>query len=492
MAEDRRSGVTETEQAVPPPDSAVRTESPPAPDSRRWKALALLCVAFFMVQLDAQIVILALPSIQDELAFSSSGVQWVMSSYLLTFGGLLLLGGRAADLLGRRRMFMIGMAIFLASSLLAGLAWSSEVLIVARVGQGLSAAIIAPTALSILLTTFTDGKELNKALAIWAANGAGGAMAALLIGGPITDTLGWEWIFFINIPIALAVLALAPGLLQESVASAERRAFDVLGAVTVTLALVSFIYAVVETPNKGWGDPQTIVLLLVAAVLLGLFVLIEQRAVAPLVPLRLFKSRNLVGGNVVMLLIGMVTFGAVLLISLYAQRVLGYSALAFGLSTVIYTVMSVAGSQTGARVVPKLGFRNVSLISTGLMAVGILLLTQISTDGNYWMDLFPGLVLFGFGLGLGFVSVSIAALTGIPAGDSGVASGINTAAFQMGGALGVAVVSAVAVSATDRADVLSDLTDGYQAGFYAALALTVFSLIVGFILFKTPKSEPAA
>ncbi|MEV4755613.1 MFS transporter [Micromonospora sp. NPDC049559] len=475
------------QQGVAQSAPATTPTERPALDPLRWKALALLCTAFFMVQLDAQIVLLALPSIQEELRLSPASAQWVMSSYLLTFGGLLLLGGRAADLLGRRRMFVIGMALFLVASLVAGIAWSGAPLLVGRVGQGLSAAIIAPTALSILMTTFEDGKELNRALAIWAANGAGGAMAALLIGGPVNDLLGWEWIFFINIPVAALVLILAPRLLRESISPGQRRTFDAGGAITITLAMVLFIYAVVEAPTAGWASGQTVGLLLGVAVLVALFVVIEKRAAAPLVPLGIFRNRNLVGGNLVMLLIGMVTFGAVLVISLYAQGVLRYTALAFGLSTVIYTVMSVAGSQSGAVIVPKLGYRNVSLVATLLMGIAMALLTRVSVDGTYLGDLFWGLLIFGFGLGLGFVAVSIAALTGVNPGEAGLASGINSAAFQLGGALGVAVVSAVTVSNTVGTGP-EELTEGYQAGFVALVILAAVSVVAALVLFKPPRA----
>ncbi|MFD3700869.1 DHA2 family efflux MFS transporter permease subunit [Streptomyces sp. NPDC058646] len=484
----------ESEKSSNGAGEAADRVSPPVqerPDPLRWKALAVLCTAFFMMQLDAQIVLLALPSIQSDLSLSASGAQWVMSAYLLTFGGLLLLGGRSADLLGRRRMFMIGMALFLISSVVAGVAWSGEVMIAGRVGQGISAAIVAPTALSILMTTFKDGKELNKALAIWAANGAGGAMAALLVGGPINDSLGWEWIFFINVPVAIAVLALSPALLRESRVASGTRSFDVVGAVTITVALVLFIYSVVEAPAIGWTNGRTIGMLAASAVLIALFVVVEKRAKSPLVPLSLFRSRNLVGGNVVMLLIGMVTFGAVLVISLYAQQVLGYTALVFGLSTVVYTVMSVTGSQVGSRIITKFGFRTLGLVSTALMGAGVLLLTQVSVDGSYFGDLFWGLLIFGFGLGLGFVAVSIAALTGVPGEQAGIASGINTAAFQMGGALGVAIVSAVTVSYTTGGEELESLTNGFQAGFVSLSILAVASVIATLLFFKPPKEEAA-
>ena len=298
-------------------------------DPRRWKALALLAVVNFMVILDSQIVILALPSVQTGLGFSPGGAQWVMSAYLLGFGGLLLLGGRAGDLLGRRRVFLAGTALFGLASLLCGLAWSPWILIAARAVHGASAALMAPTALAILITTFPSGSERNTALAVWGGFGGLGATAALLIGGTVTSLLGWEWIFFLNVPVAAGLLALAPALLRESRDQARRtRRFDAPGAVTLTAALVLACYAVVQAPAAGWASTQTTGLLAAAAVLAVSFSRIEARAAAPLVPLRIFRSRSLNGGNAVTLLTGMAAWGVGLVTSLYAQRVLGYSPVA--------------------------------------------------------------------------------------------------------------------------------------------------------------------
>jgi MFS family permease len=314
------------------------------PDARRWWALALLGATFFMVILDGTIVYVALPSIQDALGFSPAGLQWVMSAYLLSFGGLLLLGGRAADLLGRRRVFMAGVTLFGASSLLCGLAWSAPVLVGARAIQGVSAAVMAPTALSLLMTVFPEGPERNKALGIWGGIGGIGATAGLVIGGPITAGLGWEGVFFINIPVALAVLALSPRLLPECTDTGRVRCFDLGGAVTVTAALLLLTYAIARAPEAGWASAQTIGLLLSVPVLLALFGSIEARAHAPLVPLRTFRSRALVGGNLVLLTAGMSVDGMLLIVTLYAQDVLGYSTLQFGLMTSALTIMSVVGA----------------------------------------------------------------------------------------------------------------------------------------------------
>jgi EmrB/QacA subfamily drug resistance transporter len=468
------------------------------PDPRRWRALALLCLAFFMVILDAQIVILGLPSIEEDLGFSAGGAQWVMSAYLLSFGGLLLLGGRSADLLGRRRMFMIGTALFLIASLLCGLAWSGGVLIGARVVQGVSAAIMAPTALSILMTTFEEGAERNKALGIWSAIGGIGATAALLIGGPLTDGLGWEWIFFINIPVALGLLALGPILLRESRGQVSERAYDLGGAVTVTGALVLLVYAVVEAPEAGWGDSQTIGLLVASALLLALFVLVETRSAAPLVPLRIFSSRTLVGGNLVLAALGMVAFGMSLIVSMYAQQVLGYSALEFGLGTAVMTVMAVVGSTAGQAIVTRIGFRSVAAVGLALTGAGCLLLTQVSADGSYMGDIFFGLLVFGPGLGAAYVAASVATLAGVAEQESGLASALNNSAFQIGGALGTAVVTTVAISEADGADPLSALTAGFQSAFAAAAVFSALGFLFAILLLGKPRrpgrldAEPAA
>jgi EmrB/QacA subfamily drug resistance transporter len=319
----------------------------PALDPRRWWALALLCSAFFMVVLDASIVIVALPSIEADLGFSEQGLQWVVSAYAVTFAGLLLLGGRAADLLGRRRVLMIGVVFFTAASPLCGLAWSPAALIAARAIQGVGAAIMTPTALSLVSTTFPEGPERNKALGVWGMMGAVGSTAGWLIGGALVDGPGWEWVFFINVPLGLAALALSPILLRESRDMLTRQSYDPAGALTITGALVLLVYGIVEAPDVGWGDAQTILLVAGSAMLLAAFGLIESRHRAPLVPLRLFRSRTLVGANLLTLLFGTITFGVLLTLTLYAQQVLGYSAFEFGLGTAVFAVMAAVGSIKG-------------------------------------------------------------------------------------------------------------------------------------------------
>jgi EmrB/QacA subfamily drug resistance transporter len=467
------------------------------PDPRRWWALALLCGAFFMVILDAAIVTVALPSIEEELGFSPQGLQWVVSAYALTFAGLLLLGGRAADLLGRRRVFMVGLVLFTAASLLCGLAWSDDALIAARALQGVGAAIMTPTALSIITTTFEEGPERNKALGIWGALGGIGATTAWLIGGPLVDGLGWEWIFYINIPVGLVALGLCPVLLHESRASAARRSYDPLGAFSITAALVLLVYGVVEAPAVGWSDLRTILCLSGSAALLATFVLIESRHPAPLAPLRIFRSRTLVGANAVMLVFGALPYGFGFILTLYAQQVLGYSAVRFGLTSLVFPAMAAAGSILGQAIVLRVGFRPVAAVGMLLMGGGSLLLTQASVGGSYFGDIFFGLLVFGPGVGLAFVTASIAALAGVEEREAGLASGLSNTAFQIGAALGVAVVSTVAVSRTEEflaansgANPLVALTEGFQSAFLSLAILAGIGAALALLLLGRPRQAP--
>jgi EmrB/QacA subfamily drug resistance transporter len=467
------------------------------PDPRRWWALALLCGAFFMVILDATIVLVALPSIGADLGFSEQGLQWVLSAYALTFGGLLLLGGRAADLLGRRRLFMAGVLFFTAASLVCGLAWSPAALLAARVVQGVGAAIMTPTALSIIATTFPDGSERNKALGIWGALGGIGATAAWLIGGPLVDGPGWEWIFFINIPLGLAALALSPVLLRESRATVAKRSYDPAGALTSTGALVLLVYALVEAPDTGWGDVRTILLLAGSAVLLAAFALIESRHAAPLVPLRFLRSRTLVGANAVMLLTGTLAVGMPFVLTLYAQQVLGYSALKFGVGSVVLAVAVTAGAIVAQAAVLKVGIRPVAAAGMALMGAGSLLLTQVSVSGSYFGDIFFGLLVFGPGVGLAFVTATVAALAGVAEHESGLASGLSNTALQIGAAIGVAIATTVAVTRSDDylaanegANPLVVLNEGFQSAFLACVVLAGIGTTLALLLLGRPRKAP--
>jgi EmrB/QacA subfamily drug resistance transporter len=478
-------------------NSSAPVAPAPALDPRRWWALALLCGTFFMVVLDATIVLVALPSIQADLGFSEQGLQWVLSAYALTFGGLLLLGGRAADLLGRRRLFMTGVLFFTVASLVCGLAWSPAALLAARAVQGIGAAIMTPSALSIISTTFPDGSERSKALGIWGALGAVGATAAWLIGGPLVDGPGWEWIFFINIPLGLIALALSPGLLRESRAPTARRSYDPAGVLTSTGALVLLVYALVEAPDVGWGDVRTILLVAGAAVLLAAFALIESRHRAPLVPLRFLRSRTLVGANAVMLLIGAVAVGMPFVLTLYAQQVLGYSAVKFGISSVVLAVAVTVGAVVAQAAVLKAGFRAVAATGMALMGAGSLLLTQVSVSGSYFGDIFLGLLVFGPGVGFAFVTATVAALAGVAEREAGLASGLSNTAFQIGAALGVAILTTVAVSrsddylsANDGANPLVVLNEGFQSAFLALVVLAGIGMALALLLLGRPRRAP--
>src|SRR5688500_14373600 len=459
------------------------------PDPRRWWALALLCAAFFMVLLDGTIVLVALPSIQADIGFSEQGLQWVLSAYALSFGGLLLLGGRAADLLGRRRVFMAGVLFFTAASLMCGLAWSPAALLAARVVQGVGAAIMTPTALSIISTTFPEGAERTKALGIWGGLGGIGATAAWLIGGPLVDGPGWEWIFFINVPLGLAALALSPRLLLDSPAALTRRSYDPAGALTVTGALVLLVYAAVEAPDVGWGDARTILLFVGSAVLLAAFALIESRHRAPLVPLRFLRLRAFVGPNLVMLLGGAVAAGIPFVLTLYAQQVLGYSALEFGVGSVVLAVGVTVGAIVAQGAVLTAGVRPVAATGMALTGAGSLLLTQVSVGGSYFGDIFFGLFVFGLGIGPAFATATIAALAGVAERESGIASGLSNSAFQLGGALGVAIATTVAVSrsedyltANEGANPLLLVTEGLQSAFIACGVLAAIGVALALLL----------
>jgi len=468
--------------------------APAVLDPRRWWALTLVCGAFFMVVLDGTITIVALPSIGADLGFAKQDLPWVLSAYALTYGGLLLLGGRAADLLGRRRVFMAGVLVFTAASLMCGLAWSPAALLAARVLQGAGAATMTPTALSIISTTFPEGSERNKALGIWGGLGGIGATAGWLIGGPLVDGPGWRWIFFINIPVGLAALALSPRLLRESRNSLTRRSYDPAGALTITGALVLLVYAVVKAPDAGWGDVWTILPLAGSALLFAAFALIESRHPAPLVPLRIFRSRTLVGADTVTVLIGTVAVGMPFVLTLYVQQVLGYSALKFGVSSVVLAVGATVGAIAGQAAVLKIGFRSAAATGMTLMGAGSLALTQVSVRGSYFPDIFFGLLLCGLGIGLAFVTATVAALAGVAEHEAGLASGLSNTALQIGSALGVAIVSTMAVSrsagylaAHKAANPLVALTEGYQSAFLACAMLAGVGLALALLLPGRPR-----
>ncbi len=440
------------------------------PDPRRWQALAVVCVAMFMTVLDVSIVNVALPSIRTSLHVSDQDLQWIVTGYAITFGGFLLLGGRAADLLGRRRMFMLGMALFAAASLACGLASSIGLLVAARVVQGLGAAIVSPATLSIITTTFEEGAERNKALGVWGAMGGSGAAAGVLFGGVLTKYAGWEWIFFVNVPVAGAVLAVTRSVVRESRIEAARR-FDVGGALTATVGLALLVYAVSKAPDVGWGSGRTIGLLAAAAALLAVFAAIESRHPAPIVPFRIFRTKTLAGANAAGFLLGAVVFSNFFLLTLYVQQVLHYSALKAGLTFLATagTVIPLAGLSQA--LVTRIGPRPVMAVGLALITGGMLWYTRIPVDGSYASDLLPGYLLVGVGLAFSFIPMSIAALAGVAARDAGLASGLINTSQQIGGALGVAIASTVAFTHTRTLlqsgdDPASALTSGFSLGFW--------------------------
>ncbi|MDX6552019.1 MAG: hypothetical protein QOH74_507 [Gaiellales bacterium] len=469
---------------------------------RRWLALILLTVTQFMVVLDVAIVNVALPSIQQSLDFSVSNLQWVTSAYALTFGGFLLLGGRVADLMGRRRVFMAGMVLFAVSSLAAGLAPSDSTLIAARALQGLGAAVISPAALSILTTTFTEGAERNKALGIWGAVSGMGGAAGVLMGGVLTDAVGWEWIFFINVPIAAGVLALSPRLLTESRVSGLGRKFDLAGAATVTLGLVLVVYALVGTNDHGWASARTLGLFAVSAALLAAFVAIESRTRQPLLPLRMFANGTLTGANAVGVLIGASIFSMFFFLSLYMQEVLGYSALKTGFAYLLVSVTIIVSAAVSQTLVTRIGPRRILALGMGLLTLGLLWFTQVSVDGSYLVDLVPGFILAGIGLGFAFVPDTIAALSGVEERDAGVASGLINTSQQIGGAIGVAVMVTVATtrttdvlsaaghSAADPSVVAAASTDGFQLAFLWGAGLAALGLAATLALVRPRPLAP--
>jgi EmrB/QacA subfamily drug resistance transporter len=468
----------------------------PASSRRRWSALALIVTAQFMVILDVAIVNVALPSIKSDLGFSETGIQWVITAYAILFGGTLLLGGRLADLLGRRRMFVAGLALFAASSLLCGFAWSSGSLVAFRALQGLGGALLAPAALSLLMTTFAEGRDRNRALGIYGAASGSGAAAGVLLGGVITSYLGWSWIFFVNVPVGVAAIALTPLLLRDSRAELPHRHFDLAGAASVTGGLMLLVYALTRATTDGWSSPVTLGLLGGAAALVTAFVAIELRSRSPLLPLRIFRLRALSAANVTMLLVGAVTFSEFFVLTLYVQDVLHYSAVQSGVAFVAFALSVVVASNVAQAVVGRVGVRGTLTSGLVLATISVGLLTRVPVDGHYFWDLFPAFVLGGTGLGLSFVPITIASLAGVERADAGVASGLVNTSRQIGGAIGLAAISTIAASATSRyahAHVLSvgsapATVNGFQTAFVVLGGLLVAAFVVA-VVFLRPARE---
>ena len=454
-------------------------------------ALALLAMTQFVVVLDASIVNVALPSIGKALDFSQDNLAWVVNAYTLTFGGFLLLGGRLADLLGRRRMFMYGLVLFSLASLLGGFAQSDIWLVIARGAQGLGAAIVSPAALSIITNTFAEGAERNKALGVWGAVAGSGGAAGVLLGGVLTQYLGWEWVLFVNTPIGIAAALLAPRLLDESRDEVEHRSFDVVGAISVTAGLVLLVYALLDAPQKGWGSTQTIVLAIVAVVILAGFVLWERGRRAPLVPFSIFRLQTLRGANVVSLLVAMSLFSMFFFISLYMQQVLGYDALKAGLSYLPLAGTIIISAGVASALVTRIGFKITLIAGMTFVTGGLLWFAQVPPNGSYVSDLLGPMLLAAVGLGFAFVPVTIAAVTGIRPDQAGLASGLVNTSQQVGGALGLALLVAIANSTT--ASQISDgvrdravaLTEGFQDAFLVGAGFAATGAILAALLISS-------
>jgi EmrB/QacA subfamily drug resistance transporter len=445
-----------------------------------WVVLVLICFAQFMVVLDATIVNVALPSIQSDLHLSEGNLQWIVNAYTLVFGGFLLLGGRAGDLLGRKRVFLIGLVIFTGASLLDGLASSEGMLIGARALQGLGAALVSPAALSIISTTFAEGAERARALAVWAAIAIGGSAVGLILGGVLTQYFSWPWIFFVNVPVGIVVFVLSFRLIPESRDEHAQRSYDIAGAVTVTGGLMTLVYAIVDAQSSGWGSAKTVGLFALAAVLLGAFVAIELRAKAPLVRLSIFRIRSLLTANLSMFLAASAIFAMFFFNTLYLQRVLGYGPLEAGLAFLPFTAGIMISAGLASQFAPRIGVRPVAAVGMLLTTAGLLLLTQLPVDGSYVADVLPAILLSSLGMGAVFMPLTLIATTGLDDNDQGLASGLFNTSQQIGGALGLAILSTLATSKMASAGGSSThaLVVGFHWGAFGAGAVIMIGALV--------------
>jgi EmrB/QacA subfamily drug resistance transporter len=457
--------------------------------------LAIVAVAQFMVVLDASIVNVALPSIQRAVGFSEQSLSWVLNAYTLLFGGFLLLGGRAADRLGRRRLFMAGMALFAVASLACGLSQSEATLLIARGAQGLGGAMVSPAALSIILTTFAEGSERNRALAVWGAIAGAGGAVGLLLGGAIVEVLSWRWVFFVNVPIGAAVLLLTPRIVAESRAEGVRSGYDVEGATAITLGTMALVFTLIKANDWGWGSGRTLAGLAVAAALLVGFVWIERRQENPLVPLRIFSNRSLAASDGTMLLLSAALFGVFFFCTLYLQQVLGYNALKSGVAYLPLTLTAIGASGLASRVVDRFGPKPVLVGGLLVATVGFALFTRLQVDGDYAGRVLPAMVVVGIGLGMSFVPITIAATSGVAAEDSGLASGLLNTTQQVGGSLGLAVLSAVSTSRVtnalhDGSALPAALTHGFTGAFTVSAILCAAAAVVAIVLLPGRRREP--
>jgi EmrB/QacA subfamily drug resistance transporter len=465
----------------------------PVSDPRRWLALAVVGTAFFMTILDVSIVNVALPTIAAKLHFSRGNIQWVVTAYALTFGGFLLLGGRAADLLGRRRVFMVGVVVFSIASLVCGLANSEGLLIGARAVQGIGGAITSASALAIVTTTFTEGAERNKALGIWGALGGSGAAVGVLLGGVLTKYFGWQWIFFVNVPVGALVLACTRPIVHESRDETEERSFDPFGAITITSGLALFVYTLSRAPFVGWGSTRTIVLLIAAVALIVSFLVIERRVRKPLMPFDIFRVRTVAGANVVGLLLGAVIFANFFVLTLYVQDVLQYSALRTGVTFLATAGTAVISAGAAQALVTRVGVKPILALGLVLLTTGMLWYTQIPVHGSYASDLLPGYLFVGVGIAFAFVPVTIAALAGVAQHEAGLGSGLINTSQQIGGGIGVALASTVFTTHIGSGQAsLTTITDGYALAFWVMVGFGVAGVLATVALIRREEiGEPA-
>ena len=470
--------------------------TPTSANINRWRAFALLAVSFFMAIIDLTIVNVSLPTIGRDLHFSETGLQWVVTAYALTFGGFMLLGGRAADLLGRRRIFMAGLALFTLASLGAALSTGEMALIAARAVQGLGAAIMLPAALSIVMNMFAEGAERNKALGIWGGLGAGGATVGVIAGGLLTRYAGWEYIFYLNVPIGAVALALAPRIVPDSRLATTRRRFDALGAIAGTGGLVLLVAAISQAPQYGWGATRTIALLAASAALLAAFLVIENRVKDPLVPLSIFRLRTLAGANAAGLLLGGSFFAFIFVGTLYMQQVLHYSALQSGLAWLAASLTSIALAGVSQSLVTRGGAKVVMAIGMALIGAGVLWATQVPVHGHFVGNLLGPFMLAGAGTAFAFIPISIAALAGVSEHQAGLASGLLNTSQQLGGAIGIAIASSVAASHTQTLAHAGNpapaaLTGGFQSAFWMLGAIALLALPAIFALVRRDELSDA-
>lgn len=464
--------------------------------NHKWLILALLAVAQFMVVLDSAIVNVALPALEKALHFDQASLQWVITAYTLAFGGFLLLGGRAADLYGRRRILLTGIVGFTLFSLLIGVSHSSVVVVVLRALQGLSAAMMSPSALSILLTTFKEGKERNTALGVWSAVGAGGAAVGVLLGGILTQYMGWEWNFFINVPVGIAVFYGIKKYVPAHVQEETSKSLDVPGAVLVTGGLIGLVYALVQAPTWGWTSGGTLGLLALSALLIIGFIINESKVKHPLIPLSIFRIRNVSGANLMMVPVYAGMMGMFFFVSLYVQEILHYSPVATGLSFLPVPIVIGFSATMAPKLVGKFGFKPLLIIGPILLTTGMLVLSDVSANGTYIANVLPGLLVMALGAGVTFVSISVAATSGVPGKEAGLASGLLSTSQQMGGALGLAILSGVATSAAKNAitngtahSVVDASIAGYNTAFTTAAFFTAFAFLMAVLVIRQQKGR---